>query len=556
MQVDWKSKTKTRFPIDKAPAISTNGMVVTNNPLGSTAGAEMLAAGGNAVDAAIASLFALTVVEPMMVGIFGAGMSTIRLSDGSYHCINNYSRAPGAALPEMFQPLSGTWPDYQEVAGRDNDIGVLSVGVPGSLKGWCEALEKYGRFTLADVLQPAIGHAMRGFHATQYLHEIVTKLVTDIARFPETARTFLPGGKPIQAGDRVIQSDYAETLKLIAQHGPDVLYAGELGAIAADYIQHEGGLVTREDLGNYRTVHSEVVRGSYRGYDIIGPAPPSAGGVQIVEMLNILEVFDIAEMGFGTTESIHLLAEILALGFEDRRTFTGDPEFVTVPVEKLVSEQYAEQRRALIDLNIARNFHDNHPFESNHTTHLTTADADGNVVAATHTLHSAFGSKVTVPGTGMLLNNTMYIFDPHPGLANSIAPGKRMTSSMSPVIVENRGRPAFALGSVGGTRIFPSVFQAIVNVIDHGMTAQEAVEAPRVWTQGDVLEVERGLSDQILNELRELGHTVETLNIIGAGMSMIQFDGENMIGASCWRADGTPVAIGGGMARKGIRFDV
>ena len=156
----------------------------------------------------------------------------------------------------------------------------------------------------------------------------------------------------------------------------------------------------------------------------------------------------------------------------------------------------------------------------------------------------------------MLLNNTMYIFDPHPGLANSIAPGKRMTSSMSPVIVENRGRRAFALGSVGGTRIFPSVFQAIVNVIDHGMTAQEAVEAPRVWTQGDVLEVERGLSDQILNQLRELGHTVETLNIIGAGMSMIQFDGENMIGASCWRADGTPVAIGGGMARKGIRFDV
>ncbi|MCZ6616495.1 MAG: gamma-glutamyltransferase [Gammaproteobacteria bacterium] len=554
--MNWTQKTKARFPVEKAPAIAANGMVVSNNPLGSSAGAELLAAGGNAVDAAVASLFTLTVVEPMMVGIFGAGMSTIRLSDGSHHCINNYSRAPAAASPDMFQPVSDTWPDYQEVAGRDNDIGVLSVGVPGSLKGWCEALEKYGRCSLEEVLQPAIRHASLGFRTTLYLHEIVSKVAADIARFPETAKTYLPGGNPIQPGDRVIQGEYADILQLIAKRGPDVLYTGELGAIAADYIQREGGTLTREDIGNYRTVHGDVIKGSYRGFEIIGPAPPSAGGVQIVEMLNILEAFDIAGMGFGTAESIHLLAEILKLGFEDRRAFTGDPDFVTVPTARLVSDEYAAQRRALIDLNTARSFDNSFSNESNHTTHVTTADADGNVVAATHTLHSAFGSKATVPGTGMLLNNTMYIFDPHPGFANSIAAGKRMTSSMSPVIVEQGGKPVMALGSVGGTRIFPSVFQAIVNVLDHGMTAQEAVEAPRIWTQGDGLALESGVSDQILAELRSLGHSPETLKIIGAGMNMIRFDGARMIGASCWRADGAPVGIGGGMARKGIRFDV
>ena len=303
-----------------------------------------------------------------------------------------------------------------------------------------------------------------------------------------------------------------------------MLYGGALGGLATDYLQSVGGLITLDDLRGYRTAHSEGVTGNYRGCRIIGPAPPSAGGVHVVEMLNILEGFDIAAMGFGTADSLHLIAEALKLGFEDRREFMGDPAFVDVPMARLTSAEHAAERRALVSLKSARDVDMSYDAESNHTTHLTTADADGNVVAATHTLHAPFGSKLTVPGTGMLLNNTMNIFDPHPGLANSIAPGKRMTSSMSPVIVERKGRAWFALGSVGGTRIFPSVFQAIVNVIDFGMSAQESVEAPRIWTLGEDLDVEHAVADDVRTELARRGHRVVPHQVIGAGMGMIMFD--------------------------------
>jgi gamma-glutamyltranspeptidase/glutathione hydrolase len=456
----------------------------------------------------------------------------------------------------MYRPLSDTWPDYQLVEDRLNDVGALAVGVPGTLRGWCEALQRYGTFSLNDALQPAIRHAENGFRATTYLHEIIHKVAVDIARCPETANTYLPGGTPLAPGDLVRQRDYAQTLTTIGQDGPDVLYRGELGARAVEHIQREGGLITADDLKNYHTAHTNVVHGQYRGYDIYGPAPPSAGGVHIVEMLNILAPFDIAAMGFGSADATHLLAEILKLGFDDRRRHTGDPAFVDVPVEMLVSPQYADERRRLIDFDHALSLETGFHTESDHTTHVTTADADGNVVAATHTIHAAFGAKVTVPGTGMLLNNTMNIFDPHPGLANSIQPGKRMTSSMSPIIVEKDGKPAFALGSVGGTRIFPSVFQAIVNMIDHGMSPTEALEAPRIWTLGDIVEVEKGLADDVKNELVKRGHHIDELKIIGAGMGLIQFDGHELVGASCWRADGTPIGLAGGMARGGIRFEL
>jgi len=531
-------------------------MIVTNNPLGSAAGVEMLAAGGNAFDAAVASLFALTVVEPMMVGIFGAGMSTLRLSTGKFAFINNYTVAPAAARPDMYETVSDCWPDYQIVADRANDVGPLAVGVPGSLLGWCQVLESYGTLSLEDVMQPAIRYAQRGYRATRYLCEIIHKAAADIARFPETAKTYMPGGQPLQPGDVVLNPEYAETLKLVAQDGPDVLYKGELGSLAVDYLHKTGGLITGEDLQNYRTVKADVIRGSYRDYEIVGPPPPSAGGVHVVEMLNILEKYDMEEMGFGTTDSIHLLAEVLKIGFEDRKRYTGDPAFVDVPVEKLIDKQYADERRADIDLSVARNMNTAYMRESNHTTHLTAADGEGNVIAATHTIHSVFGSKVTVPGTGMLLNNTMNIFDPHPGLANSIQPGKRVTSSMSPIIVQKDGDLAFALGLVGGTRIFPTALQVIVNLIDHGMTAQEAVEAPRLWTLGEDLEMEMGVPENILLELTKRGHSIKQLKLIGGGMGVISFADEEMTGASCWRADGTPIGIAGGLARGGTRFEI
>lgn len=556
MKIPWQNRAGATFTTEKRSAIGSQGMVVTNNPLGSSAGTEMLAAGGNAIDAAIASLFALTVVEPMMVGIFGAGMSTIRLADGSHHFINNYSVAPQAATDTMFETLSDTWPDYQKVKDRKNDIGVLATGVPGTLKGWTETLQRWGTFPLDQIMAPAIRYAQHGFLATHYLSEIIHLFAKDIARFESTAATWMPNGQPLQPGERVIQTDYANQLKTIAAQGPDVLYGGTLGKTAVDYIQSQGGIMTLDDLKNYKTMPADVVRGSYRGYDIIGPPPPTAGGVHVIEMLNILEAFDVSGFGFGTTEGVHLLAEVLKTGFEDRRDYMGDPAFVDVPVEMLISKQYADERRALIKHNSARDVNTSYSAESNDTTHLATADALGNIVCATHTIHAAFGSKATVPGTGMLLNNTMNIFDPHPGTANSIAPGKRVTSSMSPIIVEKDGKPVFCVGLVGGVKIFPSALQAIVNIIDHGMTPQEAVEAPRVWTLGEDLEMEPGFSEATIDGLKTLGHRISPLFIIGAGMGMIAFANGELTGASCWRADGTPIAIAGGMARKGLRFTV
>jgi gamma-glutamyltranspeptidase/glutathione hydrolase len=550
----WRDLAGCRFRTEKISAVGSRGMVVTNHPLGSAAGAEILAAGGNAIDAAVGSLFALTVVEPMMVGIFGAGMSTLRLADGSHGFLNNYTVAPAAATPDMYEPLSDTWPDYQQVARRENDVGVLAVGVPGTLKGWCETLERWGTFSLTDVLQAAIRYARRGYRATGYLSEIIHNCQADLARFPETAKTWLPGGSPLAAGALVRQPDYADALELIARTGPGALYGGELGAAAVEYILREGGIVTLEDLSGYRTAPADVVRGSYRGFDIVGPPPPTAGGVHVIEMLNMLEHFDVASMGFGTADGIHLLAEVIKTGFEDRRRYMGDPAFVDVPVARLIDKDYAERRAAEINMNRPRDVQTAWLPESATTTHMAAADGDGNMIAATHTIHSVFGCKATVPGTGMLLNNTMNIFDPHPGMANSIAPGKRVTSSMSPIIVERDGQPWFCVGLVGGIRIFPSALQAIVNVIDHGMTPQEAVEAPRLWTLGEELELEPGFPEQVVADLAHRGHRIKPQAVVGAGAGMIQLSEGIMTGASCWRADGTPVGIAGGMARPGLRF--
>ena len=516
-------------------------MVVTNHPLGSAAGAEMLAAGGNAVDAAIGALFALTVVEPMMVGIFGAGMTHLRLADGRHLVIDNYTTAPAAARPDMYVPVSDTWPDYLRVQGDLNLVGVLSVGVPGTLKAWAEAVARFGRLDLETVMQPAIRHAERGFRATPYLAEAVKESAPDLARFPETARTFLPGGAPIKAGDLIAMPEYAATLRLIAAKGPGVLYGGDLGATVADYMRRDGGIITLEDLARYQTIERQPIRGRYRGFEITGAPPPTAGGLHLVEMLNILEGFDPRGLGFGTAEYFHLIAEVLKIGFADRNACTGDPAFVDIPVERLTSKEYAASRRAQISPRRAGEYGaivgmmGGVAAGSAHTTHVTTADADGNVVAMTQTINNLFGSKATVPGTGVLLNNTMALFDPHPGTPASIAPGKRVTSSMAPTIVLRDGKPAWALGLPGGVRIFTSVFQAVVNLIDHGMSLQEALEAPRIWTQGQELEMEQ--------------------DIPAALRDAVAFAADGTLeGAACWRADGTPIGVSGGLARPGIRF--
>jgi gamma-glutamyltranspeptidase/glutathione hydrolase len=455
----------------------------------------------------------------------------------------------------MYRPRSDAWPDYMEVEDRDNSVGLRAVGVPGTLAAWCEMLSRFGALDLETVTAPAIRHAERGFRVTGYLGECLVEAAEDLARVPASARVFLPGGTPLRRGELLVQAEYADTLRAIAAEGPPTLYGGPLGDRVAEHMAREGGLITLADLRRYRTIERTPVRGTYRGFDVAGCPPPTGGGVHLIQILNLLEGFDVAGLGFGTVDGIHLLAEALKIAFADRAAATGDPAFVEVPVARLIAKEYAAARRAELDMAKAGAPAPAVAAGSPNTTHVTVADADGNVVAATQTINSLFGSRAMVPGTGMLLNNTMALFDPHPGHVLSIAPGKRMTSSMAPTILLRDGRPVLALGLPGGMRIFASVLQAIVNVVDHGMSLQEAVEAPRVWTQGQELEVEAAVGEDVRAGLAARGHHVVAVPHVAGGMGAIAFGADGTLtGASCWRADGTPIGLGGGGARAGIRF--
>jgi gamma-glutamyltranspeptidase/glutathione hydrolase len=405
-------------------------------------------------------------------------------------------------------------------------------------------------------MEPAIRHASRGFRVTQYLCECVADSAADMVHDAEIAALYLPGGALIAPGARLITGAYADTLRAIAKEGPGLLYGGALGRLYAAHMAQSGGYLAMADLTGYRTVTREALRGTYRGFEIVGPPPPSSGPLHIIQMLNILEDYDLGALGFATAPTLHLLAEVLKIAFADRAAATADPAFVQVPVAKLLSKSYAAERRARIDPSRAQSWSAGVAAgESAHTTHLTVADAMGNVVASTQTINSLFGARYIVPGTGMIPNNYMFVFDPRPGRASSVQPGKRVTSSMAPVIVLRDGKPAYALGLPGGLRIFPSVMQALSNLIDHGMSLQEAVEAPRVWTQGYALEVEASVPGNVVQALRDMGHEVVPVGNVAGGMCAIQFhDDGGMTGAACWRADGTPIGLGGGYARKGVRF--
>ena len=556
MSGNWRDRTTTTFECQKMPAVSSRGMVVSNHPLASSAGAEMLAAGGNAIDAAIATLFTLTVVEPMMVGIIGGGMAHIRLGDGSHRIIDGQSTVPSAVRDTTYTSKPGSAHDVFDTVGNENLNGPKAVAVPGSLKAWCETLRRFGTMSLADVMQPAIKHAARGYATTPYLHECISESADEMRKDKPIAAIYLPNGEPLRVGERVVQAEYADTLRYIADHGEKALYEGSLSDILVNYMEKTGGFIRRNDLARYETVERQPIRADYRGWTIFGPPPPAASGVHIAQMLNILEGYDIGGLGFGTSETIHYLAEVLKIAFADRAAASGDPDYVGVPVEKLISKAYAEERRRAIDPARAQAWGAGvSQLEGAHTTHMTAADAFGNVVATTQTINNLFGAKILIPGLGAIANNYMNLFDPRPGHALSLAPGKRVTTSMSPMMALNGGKLRYALGLPGGKRIFPSAMQALINLIDHGMSLQEAVEAPRVWTEGNALEVEQGVPESVRAKLTGLGHKVQTVATVAGGMNGIAFhDDGAMTGAACWRADGTPVGISGGLAKSGIRF--
>lgn len=561
----WRANAGAPFETSKQEVVASQLVVAANHPLASAAGMETFARGGNAVDAAIATAFALTVVEPMMVSIFGAGMILLRDgATGEITNVDNYAVAPTAAGADLFQPLDDpALDDPFAVAGRANDVGYRAVGVPGALQAWTALLAERGRLPLGQVMAPAIRYAAEGYEVSPYLSHCIQLSAADLERFPASAAVFLPHGAPLRPGERLVRQDYARTLERIAAEGPASFTEGAIAhAVEADMRQN-GGLITVEDIARYRAERRTPVRGTYRGYEIVSTAPTSSGGTHIVQALNVLEGYDVASLGFGTADAIHLLAETLKIAFADRRAYQGDPAFVDVPVRWLTSKDYAAERRREIDLQRARTpaagtrpgaavlQPSRADGESANTTHLTTMDSAGNVVTMTQTLNTLFGSKVTVPGTGMLLNNCMRLFDPHLGGPNAVAPGKRMLSSMSPTIVLKDGRPVIALGTPGGTRIFPAVLQAIVNVLDHGMTLQEAVEAPRVWTQGGPLEVEEAIPPAVRRELAARGHTVKVVPRVAGGMNGVLVDEAGRLhGAACWRADGTPLGMSGGYTTR------
>ena len=555
---DWRASAGATFETFKQSAVASRGMVVTNHPMGSAAGLEMLSMGGNAIDAAIGAVFALSVVEPMMVGPFGGGYINLRTAEGESVCIDNYTLAPSTATPDMYRPVSDTWPDYLLTEDRESQVGYLSVGVPGNLKAWEELHSGYGKLSWEAVVAPAIRYAEKGFPASGYLVRLITEHQEDLRKFPATAEIFLPGGSPPTPGQSIVRHDYAESLKAIASGGAAELYDGPLGHAIAEDMKRNGGLITIDDLRNYSTLRKDPVRGTYRGFEISGPPPGNTGITLIIEMLNILENFDVAGQGFGTQHGLHLLAESLKIAFADRYEYLGDPATIEIPLDWITSKAYAKQRAAGIDTSRAsEQSAGTRSSESENTTHLTIADDKGNMVSMTQTINELFGSKVTVPGTGILLNNTQAMFDPHPGNPNSVLPNKRVVSSMSPTIVSRDGKPFLGIGTPGGVRIFGSVMQAIMNVIDHGMTLQEAVEAPRLWTQGQAVELEQGFGEGPSDGMSGLGHPVVRVANVAGGMNGILIDHECglMTGAACWRADGVPAGLSGGPANSDARFN-
>jgi gamma-glutamyltranspeptidase/glutathione hydrolase len=546
------------FPLvcEKQPARGARGVVACNHPMASAAGAEVLLAGGNAVDAAIATLFALTVVEPMMVGLTGGGVCHLRMADGEHVVVDGLSTAPAAARPDMYRPIPGSPPEERGTEGKRNEVGALAVAVPAALPAWAHTLSRFGTWSLADVMEPAIRLASKGFAVTPYLSDCISDAAADLSRDADLAARFLPGGERIKAGQRLVQGAYAETLRLVAKDGPAALHGGALGHLLAESLAAQGGIVTREDLLASRPVERAPIRGHYRGHEVFGPPPPASAGVHMAQMLNVLEGFDLGGIGFGTEAGWHLVAEALKIAFADRAVATADPDFVRVPVAKLTSKDYAAERRAQLDPNRAKAWAADPTLgESNCTTHVTVADSQGNVVATTQTINALFGARIAVPGTGLICNNYMHNFDPRPGFALSVEPRKRVYTSMAPTLVTRGGRLAYALGLPGGLRIFPSALQAVINLIDHGMTLQQALEAPRIWTMGNALELEPAVPDEVAAALAAKGHATKRVRTIGGGINGISFDADGlMTGAACWRADGSVVALGGGLARAGVRF--
>jgi gamma-glutamyltranspeptidase/glutathione hydrolase len=499
-----------------------HGLVVAQERLAAQVGADILRQGGNAVDAAVATGFALAVTYPRAGNIGGGGFMVIHSAARNEDVAIDYREtAPAAMTRDSFLGPDGK-PDTDK--SRNSALG---IGVPGTVAGLAMALEKYGsgRFTFAQILKPAIELARDGFVVADDMADTLSDMYRRMGRWPNSAKAFSrDDGTPLQEGDRLIQSDLAATLSAIAEQGPRGFYEGPVAERLAKAVRDGGGIMTADDLKSYQAVIRSPMRGNYRGYDIVSMPLPSSGGTVLLETLNILEGFPMPDMKQGSAPSLHVMIEAMKRAYADRARYLGDPAFVNAPVNVLVTKEYAARQRASIDLDRATPAADvlsvSPAREGANTTHYSVVDSSGNAVSNTYTLNFPYGVGLVAEGTGVLLNNELDDFTAAPGASNAFGlvgfeanlpgPGKRPLSSMSPTIVLKDGKPVLVTGTPGGSRIISAVLQVVVDVLDYNMDVAAAVAAPRVHHQWmpDEVRVERGFSDEVLAALRAKGHKV------------------------------------------------
>lgn len=536
----------------RAPVRARHAMVGSTDARASEVGLAVLRDGGNAVDAAVAMGFALAVTHPAAGNLGGGGFMVIRFPDSRETTIDYRETAPGRAHADMFLDEHG-----EPLADRSR-VGPLAAGVPGSVAGLSYARERYGTRPLEALMAPAIALARDGFEIGWALSDSLRAAQPLLSRFPASAAAYLgPDGRAPDPGATLVQPDLARTLARIAAHGAEAFYRGAIAEQIADEMRRTGGLITEADLAAYRPVERPPVTGTYRGMRIVSMGPPSSGGIALIQLLNLLEAFPLEELGHNSSASLHLVAEAARRVYADRSEWLGDPEAYPVPLTGLLSKRYADHLREGIDTWHATPSTEVRPgqprqFESTQTTHYSVVDREGTAVSVTTTLNGSYGSGQVVTGAGFLLNNEMDDFSVKPGApnlyglvggeANAVAPGKRMLSSMTPTIVVRDGRAWLVLGSPGGSRIITTVLQVLLNVIDHGMDVQEAVDAPRVhhqWQPDEIRLERRGFPLDVIRALETRGHRVRVGSDSG-DVHAIQIDPHTglRMGASDPREDG------------------